>query len=39
MKLEYIKEQAKNLEKDNKTYAEIDNILYISLFSVRNLCS
>ena len=39
MKLQYIKEQAKNLRKENKTYAEIGNILHFSLFSARNMCS
>ena len=39
MKLQYIKEQAENLRKENKTYAEIGNILHISLFSARNMCS
>jgi len=39
MKLQYIKEQAKNLRKENKTYAKIGNILHISLFSARNMCS
>ena len=36
MKLQYIKEKAKNLRKENKTFAEIGSILHISLFSARN---
>jgi len=39
MKLQSIKDQAKLLRKEGSTYAEIGNILHISLFSARNMCS